>query len=84
MHHVAATRRVPGGGEERVQGTANDAAIGKLSAASLGYFQDRFLEVLVGTAGAGESARRLPPVINRGKVLRSGTGSATLIVGGAH
>lgn len=60
-------QRVPVGGEERVQGTANDAAIGKLSAASLGYFEDRFLEVLVGAARADEPAvRRLPPVINRG------------------
>lgn len=55
------------GSEERVQGTANDAAIGKLSAASLGYFEDRFLEVLVGAARpADEPVRRLPPVINRG------------------
>lgn len=60
-------RRVQTGSEERVQGTANDAAIGKLSAASLGYFEDRFLEVLVRTARTDEPARRLPPVINRGK-----------------
>eukprot|EP00752_Nemacystus_decipiens_P017718 g15886.t1 len=59
------------GSEERVQGTANDAALGKLSAASLGYFEDRFLEVLVGASRtSGEPVRRLPPVINRGNFAR--------------
>eukprot|EP00903_Cladosiphon_okamuranus_P017039 g15704.t1 len=62
--------KAPGGGDERVQGTANDAAFGKLSAASLGYFEDRFLEVLVGTARTEEPTRRLPPVINRGNFAR--------------
>ncbi|CAB1097811.1 unnamed protein product [Ectocarpus sp. CCAP 1310/34] len=67
-------RRVQVGSDESVQATASDAAAGKLSAASLGYFEDRFLEVLVGAAGAPvpgtaeattPSVRRLPPIINR-------------------
>lgn len=61
-------RRAQAGSEESVQATASDAAAGKLSAASLGYFEDRFLKVLVGATGTDDTAavRRLPPVINRG------------------
>ncbi len=54
-----------------MQATANDAAVGKLSAASLGYFEDRFLEVLVRgttTRTPDDRPRRLPPVMNRGMV----------------
>ncbi|CAN0484034.1 unnamed protein product, partial [Scytosiphon promiscuus] len=59
------------GSDESVQATANDAALGKLSAASLGYFDDRFLEVLVGSDRTTDDrpVRRLPPVINRGKSI---------------
>lgn len=71
-------RRLQAGSDESIQETANDAASGKLSAASLGYFHDPFLSYFVeGTAqegprghGAGPPARRLPPVINRGKIVR--------------
>ncbi|CBN79666.1 conserved unknown protein [Ectocarpus siliculosus] len=72
-------RRVQVGSDESVQATASDAAAGKLSAASLGYFEDRFLEVLVGAAGAPvpgtaeattPPVRRLPPIINRGNFAR--------------
>ncbi|CAM9902909.1 unnamed protein product [Scytosiphon promiscuus] len=60
------------GSDESVQATANDAALGKLSAASLGYFDDRFLEVLVGSDRTTDDrpVRRLPPVINRGNFAR--------------
>lgn len=68
-----AMRKAQAESEESVQATASDAAVGKLSAASLGYFEDRFLEVLVGatpgtdaTAATAAAVRRLPPVINRG------------------
>lgn len=63
-------RRAEAGSEESVQATANDAAVGKLSAASLGYFKDRFLELLVrGTSRPDEPPRRLPPVMNRGTTV---------------
>ena len=64
--------RAPAGSEESVQATANDAAVGKLSAASLGYFDDRFLELLVPGTGtrADEPVRRLPPVMNRGDAFQ--------------
>lgn len=58
-------RRSQLGSDDSVQATANDAVAGKLSASSLGYFEDRFLEMLVGNT-KGEPIRRLPPVINRG------------------
>lgn len=53
------------GSDEGVQATASDAASGKLAAASLGYFRDPFIGLLAGGV-AGQPARRMPPVINRG------------------
>lgn len=53
------------GSDELVQATASDAAQGKLAAATLGYFKDPYIGLLAG--GGGEPARRLPPVINRGR-----------------
>lgn len=64
-------RRVHAGSDDSVQATAGDAAAGKLSAASLGYFEDPFLEVL--NESVGEPVRRLPPVMNRGKLMLAQT-----------
>ena len=63
-------RRPEAGSDQSVQATAEDAASGKLSAASLGYFEDPFLPLLVGTPSTGH-VRRLPPIMNRGKIKRS-------------
>lgn len=55
------------GSDTSVQATASNAATGKMSAAALGYFEDRFLNVLAGDRIGGEPCRRLPPVMNRGQ-----------------
>lgn len=68
-------RRTTLGSDEGIQATATDAAEGKLSAASLGYFHDPFAQFFVHSrtqgapGGHGERARprRSPPVINRGE-----------------
>lgn len=58
------------GSDASVQATAEDAAAGKLSAASLGYFDDPFLQLLVRTPTSG-NVRRLSPVMNRGEIVRT-------------
>lgn len=63
MNSKGTMRKVQAGSDMSVQATAGNAATGKMSAASLGYFEDRFLNVLAG----GEPRRRLPPVMNRGE-----------------
>ena len=60
-------RGIRAGSDKSVQATASNAATGKMSAAALGYFEDRFLNVLAGDRIGGEPHRRLPPVMNRGQ-----------------
>lgn len=65
-------RRAEAGSDASVQATAEDAATGKLSAASLGYFDDPFLQLLVRMPTSG-NVRRLSPVMNRGEITRAWT-----------
>lgn len=70
MNSKEAMREVQAGSDTSVQATASNAATGKMSAASLGYFEDRFLDVLAGDRMGGAPRRRLPPVMNRGNFAR--------------
>ena len=60
-------RRVETGSHHSVHATAESAAAWKLSAASLGYFKDSFLLLLVGAPSPGH-VRRLPPTMNMGEI----------------
>lgn len=70
MNSKEAMREVQAGSDTSVQATASNAATGKMSAASLGYFEDRFLDVLAGDRMGGAPRRRLPPVMNRGQTSK--------------
>ena len=67
---VDRVRRMKTGSDYSVQGTAEGAAAGKLSVASLGLFEDPFMPLLVGTPSAGH-VRRLLPIMNMGEIRRS-------------
>lgn len=81
MNSKEAMREVQAGSDTSVQATASNAATGKMSAAALGYFEDRFLNVLSGDRMGGEPRRRLPPVMNRGQISTAVVGEVGQLYG---